>query len=58
MAIKKKDASLNIMLSSEQKVRWQEYADEKDMTMASFVRNCVEAYIRASERLRKERGNG
>lgn len=58
MAVKKKDTKIAVPVSIEQKARWEKMADEKDMSLASFVRNCVEAYLRASELLNKERGNG
>lgn len=58
MAVKKKDTKIAVPISFEQKARWEKFADQKDMSLASFVRNCVEAYIHASERLSKERGNG
>ena len=58
MAVKKKDVKLSIPVSSSQKERWEKYADEKDISLSSFVRNCVEAYISASDRIKKIDKNG
>ena len=55
---KKKDVSITVLMTEEQRERWKKYAEQKDMSVGSFVRNCVEAYISASERLRKQSGNG
>lgn len=54
----KKDIKLSILVSQAQKERWEKYADEKDISLSSFVRNCAEAYIAAVERQRKIKENG
>lgn len=58
MAIKKKDVKIQVPLTTDQKERWESFADERDMSLSSFVRNCVEAYISASEKIRKLKENG
>jgi hypothetical protein len=53
MAVKKKDTRITLPITSAQKERWERYADEKDISLSSFIRNCVEAYISACEKIKK-----
>ena len=53
----KKDIKLSVLVSQVQKERWEKYAEEKDISLSSFVRNCTEAYIAAVEKQRKIKEN-
>ena len=49
----KKDAQVSVLVTQEQKAKWQAEADKRGKSLPEFVRHCVETYIMLMKKVPK-----
>ena len=50
----KKTERISILVTEEQKARWQAEADKRGKSMPEFIRHCVDTYITLMEKVKRQ----
>ena len=50
----KKTERISILVTEEQKARWQAEADKRGKNMPEFIRHCVDTYITLMKKVKRQ----
>ena len=50
----KKTERISILVTEEQKARWQAEAEKRNKSMPEFIRHCVDTYITLMEKVKRQ----